>query len=198
MSKQQLGGLPSRSATDRVECLVHDIETAWEQGLFCTAVTMDIEAAFDSILPGRLCARLQEQGWPREIIVWATSFLSNRTAQIRAGDFRSQPQPVPFGLPQGSPVSPILFLLFTAPLYTGHNDRMGYVDDVCTLSAGKTVADTISKAEASATQITNWCSENGLQLSISKSEVQHFHRGRQDTSMPVTIQGTQVTPNQVT
>lgn len=117
---------------------------------------------------------------------------------MRFGDFYSQPQAVPFGLPQGSPASPVLFLLFTAPLFINQDNRLGYVDDVCSLSTGRSAAEAINGAEAAAAQVENWCSDNGLQLSSSKFEVQHFHRGRQSTSSPVTLQGQPVLPNLVT
>lgn len=59
ISPTQFGALPGRSAMDLVECLVHDVEKAWEGKQVCTLVTLDVQSAFDSIQPGRLAARLR-------------------------------------------------------------------------------------------------------------------------------------------
>ena len=114
---QQFGALPARAACDLATCLIHDIENTQAQGLRTTMLTLDIKGAFDAVLAGRLKQRLQDQGWPSKLVSWVASFTNNRTASLQLGDFTSQAFQVPAGLPQGSPISPILFMLFIEPLF---------------------------------------------------------------------------------
>lgn len=76
--RQQFGALPKRSATDLVSCVVHDIEGAKLQGWASTFVTLDVQGAFDTVLHNWLIWRMKNQGWPKSILRWTSSFLENR------------------------------------------------------------------------------------------------------------------------
>ncbi|KAI1004129.1 hypothetical protein K3495_g4078 [Podosphaera aphanis] len=58
ISPTHFGALPARSVMDLVECLVHDVEKAWETKQVCTLATLNIQIAFDSVQPGRLRSRV--------------------------------------------------------------------------------------------------------------------------------------------
>ena len=81
------GALPGGSVMDLVECLVHDVDKAWVTNQMCTLATLNIRSAFDSIQPGRLRARLLEQGWRLPYVNLAGYFASCRKARLRVGDF---------------------------------------------------------------------------------------------------------------
>ncbi|KAH7471445.1 hypothetical protein FOMA001_g13039 [Fusarium oxysporum f. sp. matthiolae] len=132
---QQAGALPKRSATDLVTALIHDIEEAFARKTVATLVTMNIQGAFDTVMRNRLVLRLREQGWPDHLARWAGSFMSDRSARVRYQDTLTSSSPLECGLPQGSPVTPILFLLYTEPIYRLGNPqgRFGYADDTAIL-----------------------------------------------------------------
>jgi hypothetical protein len=110
---QQAGALPKRSATDLVTALIHDIEEAFARKKVATLVTMDVQGAFDTVMRNRLVLRLREQGWPDYLARWACSFMGGRSARARYQGTVTASSPLQCGLTQGSPVSPILFLLYT-------------------------------------------------------------------------------------
>ncbi|XP_044715050.1 reverse transcriptase (RNA-dependent DNA polymerase) domain-containing protein [Hirsutella rhossiliensis] len=136
---QHAGALPKRSALDLALALLHDAETALTEGKVATLITMDIQGAFDTVLRNRLLLRLREQGWPTNLVRWAGCFMEQRSARIRLEDITTPTTPLTCGLPQGSPASPILFLLYTVPIYSigEPNSRFGYADDVATLIRGR-------------------------------------------------------------
>jgi hypothetical protein len=96
---------------------------------------MDVKGAFDGVLPGRLVRRLREQGWPECLVRWIQSFATGRTVRIRLDGSTGPVTDVVCGLPQGSPISPILFMLYIAPLFWlgSPYTRFGYADDVALL-----------------------------------------------------------------
>ncbi|KAI0999065.1 hypothetical protein K3495_g9128 [Podosphaera aphanis] len=173
---------------DLIECLVHDVEKAWEGKQVCSLATLDVESAFDSIQPGRLSVRLREQGWPLQYVNWAASFASGRKARLRVDDFVGEFLDIPHGLPQGSPASPILFLLFLELLFKLDFPTFGYVDDVAILSVAKTLAESSRLTAARIEVVTQWCDRNGLPLAENKMEIIHLHITRQ-LSPPLTING---------
>ena len=102
---------------DAAATLLHDVEKAWQDNEVLTALAFDIKGAFDTVMKKRLTARLWEQNIPLPIIRWVASFLTDRKAAIRLDGHIGSQEKVCIGVPQGSPVAPILFMLFTAPLF---------------------------------------------------------------------------------
>lgn len=189
---QQFGALPGRSATDLAAALIHDVEESWSRGLKASMLTLDIRGAFDAVLPGKLIRRLREQGWPIEVVRWAASFVQGRSARLRLEDQLSQTFNLPAGLPQGSPVSPILFMLFIQPLFrTGtiqeRRGRFGYADDICQLVASKSLEENTAKLQAIARELNNLGNEEGLTFDFEKTELQHFTRSTKCLNPPCRI-----------
>ena len=98
-------------------------------------LTLDVKGAFDAVLPGRLLYRMRTQGWPNNLVDWVGSFVTGRSVRIRIDGEMGPLQKVTCGLPQGSPVSPILFMLYIEPLFRLKNltNAFGYVEDVAIL-----------------------------------------------------------------
>ena len=79
-------------------------------------VLLDLSAAFDTIDHDILCKRLQNLGVVGAALAWFRSYLNGRRQYININGKRSQPRDLPFGVPQGSVLGPILFTLYTSPL----------------------------------------------------------------------------------
>lgn len=187
LHQQQAGALPKRSATDLVTALIHDIEEAFARKKVATLVTMDIQGAFDTVMRNRLVLRLRQQGWPDHLARWAGSFMDGRSARVRYQDTVTPSSPLLCGLPQGSPVSPILFLLYTEPIYRLSNPqgRFGYADDTAILSIGDTVEETSIMASSSIDEMVRWGASNGVSFDPKKTEVMHFSRCKLRTAPAV-------------
>ncbi|KAM5344599.1 hypothetical protein ACJ41O_013134 [Fusarium nematophilum] len=184
---QQAGALPKRSATDLIAALIHDIEEAFTRGQVATVVTVDIQGAFDTVLRNRLILRLRQQGWPQHLARWAGSFMNNRSACIRYQDITTPISPLQCGLPQGSPVSPILFLLYTEPIYRLGNTkgRFGYADDTAILCTGDSLDETATAASGYIQELIDWGNENGISFDPKKTEVIHFSRKTPAIAPPI-------------
>jgi hypothetical protein len=143
LSKQQFGALPLRSAVDLTTCLTHDVETALNSNRTASLLTLDVKGAFDGVLPGRLIRRLREQGWPDCLVRWISAFATNRSVRIQLDRSIGPMLDIKCGLPQGSPVSPILFMLYIAPLFHlgKPRNRFGYADDVALLAVSPSLQD---------------------------------------------------------
>ena len=110
---------------------------------------MDIKGAFDTVSPFTLINRLRIQGWPEWLIAWTRSLVSNRTNYVSIDGANSTPRAPWGGLPQGSPISPVLFMLYIEPIVKAPGaPRFGYADDILNLYIGDTLTDLVPAMEA--------------------------------------------------
>lgn len=115
-AETQFGGVPGRSVEDAALTFTHDVETAARRRLATSALTFDITGYFDRVSHPRLLTVLREGGLPHPVVRWVSSFLAGRETAIRLDGETGSMAPVTTGIPQGSPVSPILAAIFSRTL----------------------------------------------------------------------------------
>ena len=152
---------------------------------------MDVKGAFDAVLPGRLVRRLREQGWPNNLVHWIQSFITGRTIKIRLDGETGPVTNIYCGLPQGSPISPILFMLYIAPLFrlgTTRKHRFGYADDIGLLAISTDLQINCNKLQADLQESLDWGESEGITFDPKKSELIHFTRSRKDPPLSASPQ----------
>ncbi|KAI1005855.1 hypothetical protein K3495_g2360 [Podosphaera aphanis] len=196
VGNQQFGALPKRSATDLVSYVVHDIEEARSQGWASTFVTLDVQRAFDAVLHNRLVTRMQEQGWPNHILRWTKSFLAHRRVQVRYPGGVTTQRELVCGVPQGSPISPLLFLLYMAePMRSGNPSlRFSYADNVGILGVGPSIAESAAAAQCEVDHLLEWARNNAVDFDVEKSEVIQFPGRRRETAVGVHLNSILIEP----
>ena len=112
----QFGGRPASSTDDAILTFIHDIEAAHNHDCVTSALTFDIKGFFDFVNHGRLLSVMHAKCIPLQLVQWTATFLSDREAAICLDGIRRQMQAVQNGIPQGSPASPILSIIYAAEL----------------------------------------------------------------------------------
>jgi hypothetical protein len=125
---------PRRSTDQALTILVEKVYDAWRAAKILSLVTFDVQGAYNGVNKDVLKVRLEQAAIPKHLVRWIYSFCSNRSASISFGSFQSEAAPIDQpGLPQGSPLSPILYILYNSNLLTGKINStggdIGFVDD---------------------------------------------------------------------
>ena len=95
----------------------NDIALSVDSGKAVALTLLDLSAAFDTIDHSLLYDCLHDWfGLDGTVLSWIKSYLSNRKQKIKIGDSLFEAVILPFGVPQGSVLGPLLFTLYTSPL----------------------------------------------------------------------------------
>ena len=89
----------------------------------------DIKGAFDHVSKPKLLAIMQQLQLPLSLITWVESFLSEQFIQFSFDGKVQNETSVDIGVPQGSPISPILFLIYTRNIWQDKRLQLSYIDD---------------------------------------------------------------------
>ena len=135
----QFGNRKGRLTEGAIKFTVQAIRAAWKAGGSASLLQPDLQGAFDRVHHGALLGTLRGMGLPGGLVRWLRSFLAGRKAALAVDRVAMPAVPVPADIPQGSPLFPVLFLLFAASLY----DRLrplrgqltlGFADDTYVLT----------------------------------------------------------------
>ena len=122
--------------------------------------------------------------------------MMQRESVISIEDTTSPPFQTHCGLPQGSPVSPILFLLAMEESLRLSTGRFGYADDIAPFASTPSSDECALKLQEKLDSTIAWGLTNGISFELPKTELQYFHRKRGSPLEPtLSIGGTTITPN---
>ena len=121
---------------------------------------------------------------------WVEIFLSERMASLSFDKDSEKMSPIGTGIPQGSPVSPILFLFYVSPLFEvmrlkhPHVICPSYIDDICLLVEGDPPEENATELEEVVATCFKWGEENAVAFDDPKSELMHYYKARKKVENP--------------
>jgi Reverse transcriptase (RNA-dependent DNA polymerase)/Endonuclease-reverse transcriptase len=180
----QFGYRKQRNAIDAVAKLIYTTEKAWNQKKLLGALFMDVKGAFDYVVKERLLQRMNKLEIPQFLINWTESFLTNRQAQLVIDGFTCSLKDTNSGVPQGSPVSPILFNIYLSGIFDKIEEQnpeitaLSFADDIAFLAPGKTVKDIQDALTNAGEQAIAWGLLNNVKFDIEKTEAVLFTKKR--------------------
>ena len=176
LDPNQCGSLPGLSTYDAVLTLCNNLETLQRPRLKVFSLFLDIKAGFDKVDNSILARILRAGGIPRYLISWVSSFLGERSCTPVFQGAPGTPTPINVGTPQGSPISPLLFLHYVAPLHfrIPRGLMIPYVDDFAVTAASYTYRGNIQRLKRLFEELEARALRLRLLFSVAKTELIHW------------------------
>ena len=180
LTPRQFGFRPKLSTEIALAHFTDTILGNMDKGLVTGAVFLDLSKAFDTVDHALLYQKLVVAGLAEECVNWFKSYLSNRSQVTALANHISSPKSVLVGVPQGSVLGPLLFLIYVndLPLYVNNCDISLYADDTviyCSLTCTQDLQD---KLNSDLQSLCQWFNSNLLTLNVSKCKFEVYGSSR--------------------
>lgn len=201
LPQNHYGARRRRSAEQALLLLQDKIYNAWRSKLVVSLLSFDVKGAYNGVLKERLCQRLSARGIPKPLINWVMAFCSNRSASILVNYQESGIEALRNpGLPQGSPLSPILFLFYNADLVqqaiNSKGGSIAFVDDYTAWVVGKSATANQAELKKIIKRAEQWERRSGATFEGDKTAFIHFTRtASRANNDPLYIKGREIEPS---
>ena len=154
-----------------------DVINAIDAGEVALLSFLDFSAAFDTVDHKILLRKLSSSfGFSSTVYNWFSSYLTGRTQYVDFAEQRTEPRHVMYGVPQGSVLGPLLFVLYTTEIgnivHKNDLNHHSLADDSQIYSSYRTseVPELKAWLLSCISEITDWTKSNRLQINPSKTE----------------------------
>lgn len=173
LHKTQSGFRPSHSCETALVGMVCQWLESINQGSLIGAVMVDFKKAFDLVDHEILLKKLRHYRLTDQTVSWFSSYLTNRKQNVSLNNAMSEDEVIIDGVPQGSILGPLLFLLFIndLPLYTESSKTDMYADDTTLYTSGKTTEEITDNLQIALDNLDVWCKCNGMIINTAKTKV---------------------------
>ena len=171
----QHGFVKGRSCTTNLTLFLNKLTEIADRGKAADVFYLDFSKAFDKVPRQRLLQKLAAKGITGKALQWIRSWLSGRTQAVRVGDSTSVSSEVKSGVPQGSVLGPVLFIIFIDDIddcAEGIDLIMKFADDTKGLHEVANDDDR-NKLQSALDQMVEWAEKWCMSFNIDKCKIMH-------------------------
>ena len=174
LCKEQFGFRSGKSCSTQLLQVVNEWSKAIDMGKPVDVIYLDYQKAFDSVPHQRLLIKLKAYGITGTLLTWITNFLTGRSQKVVVNGILSTPTPVLSGIPQGSVLGPLLFLIYVNDLPSDIcSSLMLFADDTKIYRCIQSTEDA-ETLQADLNTLSQWSTTWQLPFNVDKCKVLHF------------------------
>ena len=186
LTEEQFGFRPGRSTDDQLLLTYNFISLHWDSGHIVDLILFDFSKAFDTVSHTVLLQKLQHIGLRGQILAWLQEFLVGRTQQVVVKGSLSSPKDVRSGVPQGSILGPVLFLIYINHIASHLLCQYKiFADDLKIFMCISSSETDTQSFQTDINQLYSTAASWGLSMNLKKCAAIRFQRRFHPTSRPV-------------
>ena len=173
ISDNQSAYLRGRSTQTALHTIIEEMGQNIDNEQVNALCAIDLSKCFDSISHDILLYKLKFYGFTDSTVNWFRSYLTDRMQQVKVGSVISNELSVKMGVPQGSVLGPLLFLLYVNDFPSAFKDStcIMYADDTTLICCKETVCEAAFQLQKSLDIAHKWLNDNRLIINTTKSSV---------------------------
>ena len=179
--RYQSGFRPHHSTDTCLSYLSDKITQAFEKGMFTGMILIDLQKAFDTIDHEIFLEKLKHLAFSDPAIYWFRSYLTSRTFFVNIGKETSSPGELSCGVPQGSILGPLIFLLYVNDMPQAVDcDLLLYADDSCLVFRDNNINEIEKQLNKNFNSLCDWFVDNKLSIHFGEDKTKSILFGRKN------------------
>ena len=195
----QFGFRSKHSTNHALIEITEKIRAALDEHEFACGVFIDLQKAFDTVNHQILIDKLEYYGIRGVSKNWFKSYLAERRQYVSIEGFKSETKQISHGVPQGSVLGPLLFLIYINDLHKAvhYSKTYHFADDTHLLNIGKSRKQVQKHMNIDLKCLFKWLTANKISLNCSKTELVTFHSNKvsEKIKLNIKINGTKIIPS---
>ena len=175
---QYHGFCNKRSTTLAIIELIEKISRAIDNGEFTIGIFLDLSKAFDTVNHKILIDKLYHYGIRGICLKWFENYLQNRKQFVKYGDTKSKEMIMKCGVPQGSVLGPLLFLIYMNDIYksTTQTSLIRFADDTNLFYSNKDINELETLTTSKLKNVVTWLEDNPLSINIKRQILSYLNQ----------------------
>ena len=193
INKWQRPYQPQKEANEHIHIINQYLMKARNTKRITALLLIDIEKAFDAVWHNGLLKKLHQQGIPPDLLRMVASFLKDRTIQVKTGTNLSDKVHLLAGTPQGSILSPLLFILYVNDIPTSPRCQCTqYADDIAIYTSHRNKNYLRVDLQRQIDSLEDWCATWFIKLNPKKTQLVQVNNKRTIIDLPVKIRNSYI------
>ena len=191
-SKSQFGFRKGLSTESAIINFIDKIHYGLNKRHHTIAIFMDLSKAFDVLDHTILAKKLEHYGFRGNFLKLLIDFVSNRKYFVSANETVSETKTLNIGVPQGSTLGPLLFLLYVNDMKNSSEllDFTQFADDTTLIASGPNLTTLTETTETELNKVLDWLLANKLIINLKKTHTMLFTNKRCDRNITISANNT--------
>ena len=176
ISNKQFGFQKNKSTSDLLEEFSNEINYNLNNNFHSLGLFIDFSKAFDTLCHTKLLQALDNVGVRGPLLKWFVDYLDNRQMQVKINDTLSEVKHVMTGVPQGSILGPLLYLIYVNDMFKSVDNCkiLMYADDTVLIASHRDFKSAENILQREFSSVLRWTHDNYLICNAKKTKIIHF------------------------